>query len=193
MSLYNYRGLVSQLVLYLPTTVSLSRPATLINSYPSAEVGDEDTFLDHLVSRLHCLLVPRQPGIFRSTTSAHVLTRFTEVLNSFAANAGATGGVGGGAGASDKSRVALASVMGLCRLSPVGPRYVHALGMDSSDIAAQFSAFLIGELRKKNRWMNNHGTRWTGRYYTKRLPSFFSHISSLSSARSDATAPSIHG
>ncbi|VDK22231.1 unnamed protein product [Taenia asiatica] len=132
----------------LQRITSLSRPATLMNSDPSSGVGDGDTCLDHLVSRLHCLLVPRQPGIFRSTISAYTLTRFTEVLNSFAANAGATGGVGGGAGASDKSRVALASVMGLCRLSPVGSRYVHALGMDSSDIAVQFSAFLIAQCRR---------------------------------------------
>ncbi|KAL5106555.1 Huntingtin [Taenia crassiceps] len=129
----------------LDVSASLSRPITLMNSHSTTEVGNGEACLDYIVSRLHCLLVPRQPGIFRPTSSAYILTRFTEVLNSFAANAGAAGG---GAGASDKSRVALASVMGLCRLSTVGLRYVHALEMDSSDIAAQFSAFLIALCRR---------------------------------------------
>ncbi|VDM22904.1 unnamed protein product [Hydatigera taeniaeformis] len=116
-----------------------------MNSPYHAAVGDEDTSLEHLVSRLRCLLVPRQPGILRSITSAYTLTRFTEVLNSFAANAGT---ISGGVGSSEKSRVALASVMGLCRLSSVGLRYVHALRMASSDIPEQFSAFLIALCRR---------------------------------------------
>ncbi|CDS43612.1 huntingtin [Echinococcus multilocularis] len=157
----------------LDVSASLSRPATLMDSHPSVEVNDDDTRLDHLISRLRCLLVPRQPGIFRFTTSAYTLTRFTEVLNSFAANAGTTSGVVGGVGASDKSRVALASVMGLCRLSPAGLRYAHALKMDSTDIAGQFSAFLIALCRRPEVM------------FRLRQPSAFTHLAMGDTATND--------
>ena len=123
---------------------SLSLSSGLITTCQLPDSSVDVRQVEDLVSHLRCLLVPQQPGIFlHSSVTAHTLTRFTEVLNSFAANSGTTSG-SWSSGGRDRSHVALASVVGLCRLFVSPLRYVHALEMDSSDLTIQFSAFLIG-------------------------------------------------
>lgn len=127
-------------IFYLYVSASLSKPTTEV---PSRNSYQEDS----VIPRLRGLLVPKQPGIQRGTTTAYSLTRFTEVLNSFAANAGTTGGTGcGGGDGQDRSRVALASVFGTCRLCLPGGRYIHALGMQSTNLSVQFTKFVICKL-----------------------------------------------
>lgn len=134
--------LLDAFLFILTFPASLSKPNPLVSfRSPNHNSANSD---DQIVHRLQGLLVPKQPGIFRGNAStmstAYTLTRFTEVLNSFAANSGATDGSGD---RNERSRVALASVFGLCRLCPAGGRYINALGMNSSDLSTQFSAFLI--------------------------------------------------
>ncbi|VDN99124.1 unnamed protein product [Rodentolepis nana] len=126
----------------LNIAASLSKPNTLVPCRTSHSA-------DQLLYRLRGLLVPKQPGIFRDSTNAYSLTRFTEVLNSFAANAGSTGGGCGAVGdGHERSRVALTSVFGLCRLCPLGKLYSNAHGMGSTHLSTQFSAFLISLCRR---------------------------------------------
>ncbi|VUZ46532.1 unnamed protein product, partial [Hymenolepis diminuta] len=128
----------------LDIAASLSEPRTLV----PCRTSHSD---DPIIHRLRGLLVPKQPGIFRGSINAYTLTRFTEVLNSFAANAGAAGGAGGGIGdGHERSRVALASVFGLCRLCSLGGLYTNALGMGSTELSTQFSAFLISLCRRRD-------------------------------------------
>ncbi|KAM7533054.1 hypothetical protein Aperf_G00000124107 [Anoplocephala perfoliata] len=145
-----------QFVESLDVFASLSRPNTLVSCQLS-DRHDSVNSDDKIVHRLRDLLVPKQPGIFRgnasTTTTAYTLTRFTEVLNSFAANAGATHGSGD---RNERNRVALASVFGLCRLCPPGGRYISALGMDSSDLSTQFSTFLISLCRRRDILLHLH-------------------------------------
>nr|CDS34166.1 huntingtin [Hymenolepis microstoma] len=128
----------------LNIAASLSKPNTLVPFRTSHST-------DQILYRLRGLLVPKQPGIFRDSTNAYTLTRFTEVLNSFAANAGSTGGACGvSGGGHERSRVALASVFGLCRLCPLGRLYSNAHGMGSTHLSTQFSAFLITLCRRRD-------------------------------------------
>ena len=150
----------------LGTAASLSHCEVGLVTAPSRLVEEER--LEHLVSRLRCLLVPRQPGIFLHTAgvTAYTLTRFTEVLNSFAANSSSAATAGGGG---DRSRVALATVLGVCRLAVAPLPYLHALGMAASDVAVQFTAFLIGWFQTTSKAIGG----FQGHHYTRfSLPPF---------------------
>ncbi|VDD82356.1 unnamed protein product [Mesocestoides corti] len=124
-------------------SASLTTPVTLCWPHETEEKTD---CLDTVVSRLRSLLVPHLPGLFHQTgfSSAHIpasgLTRFTEVLNSFAVNS--TGAATEHLG----SHVQLASAVGQCRLLQVD--FAHSLKMKASDLNAQYAAALIALCRR---------------------------------------------